>query len=111
MTSIASLLAQLTEMLLAVLLAPMLSGWVSQCRAWLQRHLPGAALVEASSTSRAVQIAAGEAGAAARQNLYPRCRATTPPVRLKYSTCDSPTCSIIFFSVSWSGCMRIDSAK
>ena len=38
---------------------------LAQCRAWLQRHVPGAALVEASSTSRAVQIAAGEAGAAA----------------------------------------------
>jgi chorismate mutase/prephenate dehydratase len=38
---------------------------LAQCRAWLQRHLPGAALAESSSTSRAVQIAAGETGAAA----------------------------------------------
>ena len=38
---------------------------LAQCRAWLQRHLPAAALVEASSTSRAVQIAAEEPGAAA----------------------------------------------
>ncbi len=28
--------AQFTEMMLAVLLAPMLTGWVNQCRAWLQ---------------------------------------------------------------------------
>ncbi|WP_231865793.1 prephenate dehydratase [Cephaloticoccus primus] len=38
---------------------------LAQCRYWLQRHLPQARLVEASSTSRAVQIAAGEPGAAA----------------------------------------------
>jgi len=38
---------------------------LAQCRYWLQRHLPQARLVEASSTSRAVQIAAQEAGAAA----------------------------------------------
>jgi len=29
-------LAQITELLLAVLLAPILTGWVNQCRAWLQ---------------------------------------------------------------------------
>ena len=29
-------LAQITELILAVLLAPMLTGWVNQCRAWLQ---------------------------------------------------------------------------
>ncbi len=35
-------LAQITELLLAVLLAPMLTGWVNQCRAWLQsRNGPG----------------------------------------------------------------------
>ena len=28
--------AQFTELVLAVLLAPLLSGWVNQCRAWLQ---------------------------------------------------------------------------
>jgi formate hydrogenlyase subunit 4 len=34
--------AQLTEILLAVLLAPLLLGWVNQCRAWLQnRSGPG----------------------------------------------------------------------
>jgi len=38
---------------------------LAQCRYWLQRHLPQARLVEASSTSRAVQIAAQESGAAA----------------------------------------------
>jgi len=38
---------------------------LAQCRYWLQRHLPRARLVEASSTSRAVQIAAQEPGAAA----------------------------------------------
>jgi len=38
---------------------------LAQCRYWLQRHLPQARLVEASSTSRAVQIAAQETGAAA----------------------------------------------
>jgi formate hydrogenlyase subunit 4 len=36
------LVAQLTEVALAILLAPLLSGWVSQCRAWLQnRRGPG----------------------------------------------------------------------
>jgi len=36
------LVAQLTEVVLAILLAPLLSGWVSQCRAWLQnRRGPG----------------------------------------------------------------------
>jgi formate hydrogenlyase subunit 4 len=30
--------AQLTEILLAVLLAPLLTGWVNQCRAWLQNR-------------------------------------------------------------------------
>jgi formate hydrogenlyase subunit 4 len=34
--------AQLTEVALAVLLAPLLTGWVNQCRAWLQnRSAPG----------------------------------------------------------------------
>jgi formate hydrogenlyase subunit 4 len=34
--------AQLTEILLAILLAPLLLGWVNQCRAWLQnRSGPG----------------------------------------------------------------------
>lgn len=36
------LAAQLTEIVLAVLLAPLLMGWVNQCRAWLQsRRAPG----------------------------------------------------------------------
>jgi chorismate mutase/prephenate dehydratase len=38
---------------------------LAQCRQWLQRHLPHAQLVEASSTSRAVQLAKAEAGTAA----------------------------------------------
>lgn len=38
---------------------------LAQCRHWLQRHLPHAQLIEASSTSRAVQIARDEPGAAA----------------------------------------------
>ena len=38
---------------------------LAQCRHWLQRHLPHAQLVEASSTSRAVQLAKAEAGTAA----------------------------------------------
>jgi formate hydrogenlyase subunit 4 len=34
--------AQFTELALAVLLAPLLTGWVNQCRAWLQnRSAPG----------------------------------------------------------------------
>jgi chorismate mutase/prephenate dehydratase len=41
---------------------------LAQCRHWLQRHLPHAQLIEASSTSRAVQIAKAEAGAAAVAN-------------------------------------------
>jgi formate hydrogenlyase subunit 4 len=36
------LIAQITELLLAILLAPLLGGWVNQCRAWLQnRSGPG----------------------------------------------------------------------
>lgn len=38
---------------------------LAQCRHWLQRHLPHAQLIDASSTSRAVQIAKAEKGAAA----------------------------------------------
>ena len=38
---------------------------LAQCRHWLQRHLPHAQLVEASSTSRAVQLAKEEPGTAA----------------------------------------------
>jgi chorismate mutase/prephenate dehydratase len=38
---------------------------LGQCRHWLQRHLPNARLIESSSTSRAVQIAKDEPGAAA----------------------------------------------
>ena len=36
MISISGLVAQVTELALAVLLAPLLTGWVNQCRAWLQ---------------------------------------------------------------------------
>ena len=32
------LLQQILEVLAAVLLAPMLTGWVNQCRAWLQNR-------------------------------------------------------------------------
>src|SRR5687768_16678144 len=38
---------------------------LGQCRHWLQRHLPHAQLVDAPSTSRAVQMAKGEPGTAA----------------------------------------------
>jgi chorismate mutase/prephenate dehydratase len=38
---------------------------LAQCRHWLQRHLPHAQLIEAPSTTRAVQIAKNEPGAAA----------------------------------------------
>ncbi|MCF3648222.1 prephenate dehydratase [Synoicihabitans lomoniglobus] len=38
---------------------------LAQCRHWLQRHLPHAQLIDASSTARAVEIAANEPGAAA----------------------------------------------
>jgi chorismate mutase/prephenate dehydratase len=41
---------------------------LAQCRHWLQRHLPHAQLIDASSTSRAVQIAKAEAGTAAVAN-------------------------------------------
>ncbi len=42
MISSAGIAAQFTEFALAVLLAPMLTGWVNQCRAWLQnRSGPG----------------------------------------------------------------------
>jgi formate hydrogenlyase subunit 4 len=36
MSSAAGLAAQFTELVLAILLAPLLTGWVNQCRAWLQ---------------------------------------------------------------------------
>ena len=40
--SLAGAAAQFTELMLALLLAPLLSGWVNQCRAWLQnRSAPG----------------------------------------------------------------------
>ena len=40
--SAAGLAAQFTELMLALLLAPLLTGWVNQCRAWLQnRNGPG----------------------------------------------------------------------
>src|SRR5690606_38752445 len=38
---------------------------LAQCRHWLQRHLPHAQLIDAPSTSRAVQIAKDSPGAAA----------------------------------------------
>jgi formate hydrogenlyase subunit 4 len=42
MNNASGLVAQLTEVAAAILLAPLLSGWVSQCRAWLQnRRGPG----------------------------------------------------------------------
>jgi formate hydrogenlyase subunit 4 len=42
MSSIPGLVAQFAVLALAVLLAPMLTGWVNQCRAWLQnRSGPG----------------------------------------------------------------------
>ncbi|HEX6267648.1 MAG TPA: formate hydrogenlyase, partial [Burkholderiales bacterium] len=36
--SLAGAAAQFTELMLAVLLAPLLTGWVNQCRAWLQNR-------------------------------------------------------------------------
>jgi chorismate mutase/prephenate dehydratase len=39
-----------------------------QCRIWLQRHLASVELVEVTTTARAAEIAAGEAGAAAIAN-------------------------------------------
>jgi formate hydrogenlyase subunit 4 len=40
--SASGIVAQLTELAIAVLLAPLLTGWVNQCRAWLQnRSAPG----------------------------------------------------------------------
>jgi formate hydrogenlyase subunit 4 len=36
MISLSGLASQFTELALAVLLAPLLTGWVNQCRAWLQ---------------------------------------------------------------------------
>jgi formate hydrogenlyase subunit 4 len=40
--SASGLAAQFTELVLAVLLAPLLTGWVTQCRAWLQnKSAPG----------------------------------------------------------------------
>ncbi|MGH8739355.1 MAG: respiratory chain complex I subunit 1 family protein [Burkholderiales bacterium] len=40
--NLADIAAQFTELMLALLLAPLLSGWVNQCRAWLQnKSAPG----------------------------------------------------------------------
>ena len=40
--NLAGAAAQFTELMLALLLAPLLTGWVNQCRAWLQnRSAPG----------------------------------------------------------------------
>jgi formate hydrogenlyase subunit 4 len=40
--NLAGAAAQFTELMLAVLLAPLLTGWVNQCRAWLQnKSAPG----------------------------------------------------------------------
>jgi formate hydrogenlyase subunit 4 len=36
--SVAGMLSQLLEILVALALAPLLSGWVNQCRAWLQNR-------------------------------------------------------------------------
>ncbi|HEX2566522.1 MAG TPA: NADH-quinone oxidoreductase subunit H [Burkholderiales bacterium] len=36
--NLAGLSAQFTELVLAILLAPLLTGWVNQCRAWLQNR-------------------------------------------------------------------------
>ena len=33
-----ALFAQLTELAVALVLAPLLTGWVNQCRAWLQNR-------------------------------------------------------------------------
>jgi len=38
MISVSGVAAQFTELALAVLLAPLLTGWVNQCRAWLQNR-------------------------------------------------------------------------
>ncbi|HVB48711.1 MAG TPA: NADH-quinone oxidoreductase subunit H [Burkholderiales bacterium] len=38
MISLSGVAAQFTEVMLAVLLAPLLTGWVNQCRAWLQNR-------------------------------------------------------------------------
>ena len=38
MTSVSGIAAQCAEVVLALLLAPLLSGWVNQCRAWLQNR-------------------------------------------------------------------------
>ena len=45
------------------------------------------------------------------QHLIPTCSATTPALRLCTSTWPKPAVFIIAFSVAWSGCMRIDSAR
>jgi len=45
MISWSGLAAQFTELVLAVLLAPVLLGWVNQCRAWLQNR-SGAGLLQ-----------------------------------------------------------------
>ena len=39
MIGISGLLGQVFTILLALVLAPLLSGWVGQCRAWLQSRV------------------------------------------------------------------------
>src|SRR5688572_11014254 len=58
-----------------------------------------------------IQRGRGGVGKHRSQTFHPRCRATTPAARLKYSTRVSPAVSIIDLSSTWSGCMRIDSAR
>ena len=42
MINVAGIAAQFTDVVLAMLLAPLLTGWVNQCRAWLQnKSAPG----------------------------------------------------------------------
>jgi formate hydrogenlyase subunit 4 len=38
MINLPGIAAQFTELMLAILLAPLLTGWVNQCRAWLQNR-------------------------------------------------------------------------
>lgn len=51
---------------------------LGQCRQWLQRHLPHAQLLDASSTARAVEIARDESGAAAVANELAAVRYEVP---------------------------------
>ncbi len=75
-----------------------------QCRKWLQKHLHDAELVEVSSTTRAAELAASEAGAAALASAM-AAEVYRLPI-LERSVQDSPNNTTRFLVVSHTTCPR-----